>query len=233
MKIAVVIPTFNERGTIKSLIKKISSLNITGLEVIVVDDSSEDGTFEIVRALRKRFPVTLVVRPKKMGLGSALKDGLSLAKSHGATVAITMDSDLSHDPALIPHMIEKVEKGADLVIGSRRVQGGAIYGWGPWRTFMSRTAMEFSRRTLNIFAKDVTSGFRAYRRRVLETVDLSSVASSGYAFQEEILYKTQQAGFKIVEVPIAFYDRRHGKSKLGVRDIFEFFVTIIRLRFYA
>lgn len=233
MRVSVVIPTFNERETIKALIKRIFALQIPGVEIIVVDDSSADGTAEIVRALKKRFPVTLILRPRKLGLGSALKDGLALAKVRGAHLVITLDADLSHDPALIPKMIARVEEGADLVIGSRRIAGGAIYGWGPWRTLMSRTAMEFSRQLLKISAKDVTSGFRAYRRRVLETVAFEQVASTGYAFQEEMLYRVERAGLRVVEIPIVFHDRQHGKSKLGMRDIVEFFITILRLRFYA
>lgn len=230
MRTSVVIPTYNERGTIKELVGKIFALQIPELEVIVVDDSSEDGTIEVVRALRKRLPITLVLRPKKLGLGSALRDGLALARNHGAAVAITMDGDLSHDPALIPNMREAIARGADLVIGSRRIEGGAIVGWGPTRAFMSRAAMELARGVLGLHAKDVTSGFRAYRRRVLETVDLTRLASTGYAFQEEMLYRAERAGFKIVEIPIVFHDRRHGKSKLGTKDILEFFITVMRLR---
>lgn len=233
MHIAVVIPTFNERDSIKTLIKRIFALGLPGLEVIVIDDSSADGTLEVVRALRKRYPITLILRPRKLGLGGALRDGLALARNRGTAIAITMDADLSHDPALIPRMVDEINKGADLVVGSRRVEGGSIVGWGPRRTLMSRSAMEFSRRMLGICARDVTSGFRAYRRRVLETLDLSGVASTGYAFQEEMLYRAQRAGFKIVEIPIIFYDRRQGKSKLGLRDIVEFFITILRLRIYA
>lgn len=233
MRISVVIPTFNERGTIKALLTQIFKLGIAGLEVIVVDDSSRDGTIEVVRALRKRFPITLVLRPKKLGLGSALRDGLTLARSHGTAVAITMDADLSHDPAVIPEMIKRITEDADLVVGSRRTPGGAIVGWGGARTFMSRAAMEFSRAILEIKARDVTSGFRAYRRRVLETVNLTRLQSTGYAFQEEMIYRAERAGFKIVEIPIVFHDRRHGRSKLGLRDIVEFFITVLRLRFYA
>lgn len=236
MRISVVIPTFNERGTIKGLLLQIFKLGIAGLEVIVVDDSSRDGTIEVVRALRKRFPITLVLRPKKLGLGSALRDGLTLARNHGAAVAITMDADLSHNPALIPGMIALISPlsgEADLVVGSRRIKGGAIVGWGSARTFMSRAAMEFSRAILGIKTRDVTSGLRAYRRRTLETINLARLKSTGYAFQEEMLYRTQRAGFKIVEIPIVFHDRQHGHSKLGLRDILEFFVTVLRLRFYA
>ena len=231
MRVSIVIPTLNERENIKTLVKRIFALGISNLEVIVVDDSSSDGTIAVLRALRKRFPVTLILRPKKLGLGSALKDGLGLARTHGAAVALTMDADFSHEPERIPEMLRHIENGADLVVGSRRVPGGAIKGWGLTRTVMSRVAMELARRALGIKTRDVTSGFRAYRRRVLETVDLKHISSTGYAFQEEMLYKTQRAGFIITEIPITFHDRTRGKSKLGLRDIIEFFVTVIKLKF--
>lgn len=230
MHTAVVIPTFNERDSIKGLVHQIFALKIAELEIIVVDDSSTDGTFELLRALKKRFCVTIISRPRKMGLGSALKDGLSLALNHGAKYIVTMDGDGSHLPKSILALLKELDQGAEVVIGSRRVSGGAIYGWGWVRLLMSRGAMEISRRVLGIAARDVTSGFRAYRRQVVETIDLSHMASTGYAFQEEMLYQAQRAKFKIVEVPIIFEDRRHGKSKLGIKDIIEFFITVARLK---
>lgn len=231
MRVSIVIPTLNERENIKVLVKQIFALNISGLEIIVVDDASRDGTLEVLRVLRKRFPVTLILRPKKLGLGSALKDGLTLAQTHGAAVALTMDADFSHDPAVILKMLAQITQGADVVVGSRRIPGGVIQGWGLGRLIMSRGAMEIARRVLGIKTRDVTSGFRAYRRRVLEMINFDQVASTGYAFQEEMLYRAERAGLKVVEVPIVFQDRRKGRSKLGIKDIIEFFITVIRLRF--
>ena len=243
MRVSIIIPTLNERDNIKNLVKRIFALNLPHLEIIMVDDSSRDGTVEITRALKKRFPITFILRPKKMGLGSALRDGLALARSRGADIAITMDAGGSHDPARIPEMILLISPlggGApppsgetDLVIGSRRIAGGRIVGWGPARTLMSRAAMEIARRVLGIRARDVTSGFRAYRQRVLDAIDLKTLRSTGYAFQEEMLYRAERAGFRIVELPITFVDRRHGKSKLGIRDIVEFFITVARLKLHA
>ncbi|MBI4135880.1 polyprenol monophosphomannose synthase [Candidatus Uhrbacteria bacterium] len=233
MRTAVVIPTFNERDSIKGLVHQIFALGISELEIIVVDDSSTDGTFELLRILKKRFRVTIISRPRKMGLGSALKDGLSLALNHGAARVITMDGDGSHSPDSLPNLLAELDKGAGVAIGSRRVSGGAIYGWGWLRILMSRGAMEVSRRVLKISARDVTSGLRAYRRKVLEMIDLTRVASTGYAFQEEMLFRAERAGFGIVELPITFVDRRHGKSKLGIRDIVEFFITVARLKLHA
>lgn len=234
MKISIVIPTYNERDNIKELIGQIFTIHDprSTIQVIVVDDSSDDGTIDAVRSLRKHFPITFILRPKKLGLGSALKDGLSLAMSHSADLAITMDADLSHNPDCILKMFDEVvKKQADVVVGSRRVQGGSIQGWGLVRLFMSRSAMEFARQILRIKTKDVTSGFRAYRRQVLESIDLTKLKSTGYAFQEEMLYRAEQKGFRVVEIPIQFTDRRQGKSKLGIRDIVEFFITVIYLRF--
>lgn len=231
MRTSIVIPTYNERENIKELLKQIFLLNIPELEVIIVDDSSPDGTAEIVCALKKRYPIRLISRPKKLGLGSALKRGLSLAKDREAAVVITMDADFSHSPKTIPELLDKIEQGADMVVGSRRIDNGKIQGWGPLRLFMSRLAMETARRILGIRTRDVTSGFRAYNRRVLDLVDIHKLASTGYAFQEEILYRAEQAGLKVVETPIQFIDRKAGKSKLGWRDIIEFFVAVIHLKF--
>ncbi|MDO8505347.1 MAG: polyprenol monophosphomannose synthase [bacterium] len=228
--VAVVIPTYNEAGTIEELARRIFGLKIFGMEVLVIDDSSSDGTIEKLRKLQKQFPITMVIRPKKLGLGSALTDGITLAKERGADAIVTLDGDLSHNPDCIPEMLKKISGGADLVVGSRRIKGGEIVGWGIWRTMMSRGAMEFSRRMLGISARDVTSGFRAYSRKVIDTIMLGRVSSTGYAFQEEMLYQAQKSGFRIEEIPIVFHDRKHGKSKLGVKDILEFFFTVIRLR---
>lgn len=230
MKVVVVIPTYNEAGTIEELTRRIFALGIAGLDILVVDDSSRDGTIEILRKLQAQFPITVIIRPKKSGLGSALKDGIALAKEHGAEAVITMDADLSHEPKHIPEMLKKISTGVDLMVGSRRIKGGEIIGWGARRMMMSRGAMEFSRRILGITAHDVTSGFRAYSRKVVDAIALDKVSSTGYAFQEEMLYRTQQGGFCIEEIPIVFHDRKHGKSKLGIKDIVEFFVTVMRLK---
>lgn len=230
MKTIIVIPTYNEIENIEKLISKIFALSIPRLEILVVDDNSPDGTAKKVAELATKYPLHLIKRAGKMGLGSAYITGFKKALSLGADLIFEMDADFSHDPDDIPRMITVVNN-ADLVIGSRKITGGKIIGWGFTRKFISNGAMWFSRILLNLKTKDVTAGFRCFRRHVLEVLDLSSIHSNGYAFQEELLYKTQKQGFTIVEIPVTFVDRQEGKSKLSKKDIIEFFLIIIKLKF--
>ncbi|TAN33036.1 polyprenol monophosphomannose synthase [Patescibacteria group bacterium] len=230
MKIVIVIPTYNERKNISKLTEKIFALRIDGLEMIVVDDGSPDGTGDKVKKLGERFPVTLLAREKKRGLGSAYLAGFKKALEMGADFIFEMDADLSHDPDDVPRLLEPCLDGADLAIGSRRVAGGKIIGWGWARKFMSAGAMRLSRLILQLKNKDVTSGFRCWRREALLRIDLDKIKSNGYAFQEEILWRAQQAGLKIAEVPVIFVDREEGKSKLGWREVLEFFKVMLSLR---
>ena len=164
-----------------------------------------------------------------MGLGSAYIAGFQKALSLNADLIFEMDADFSHDPDDIPRMIEATNK-ADLAIGSRKIKGGKIIGWGWTRKLMSNGAMFFSRKLLGLQVKDVTAGFRCFKRQVLETLDLPSIHSNGYAFQEELLYLTQKNNFNIVEIPVTFVDRQEGKSKLSKKDIIEFFLIMIKLK---
>ena len=230
MNTIIVIPTYNEEENISRLIKRIFSLGVKDLKIIVVDDNSPDGTAEEVKQLENIFPVYLIGRKGKLGIGSAYIAGFKKALELGADFIFEMDADFSHDPEDIPRILEAMG-GADMVIGSRKVRGGKVVGWGLRRKFMSNGAMWFSRLLLGLKVKDVTAGFRCFRRRVLESLDLDKIRSNGYAFQEELLYRIQKAGFKIVEIPVTFVDRREGVSKLGFRDIIEFFIVIFKLRF--
>lgn len=230
MKTIIVIPTFNEAQNIAKLVTKIFNLIIPKLEVLIVDDKSPDGTAEIVKRLQKQFPIHLIERPGKLGLGSAYIEGFKKALELGADHILEMDADLSHDPEDIPRILEAI-KNSDLAIGSRKISGGKIIGWGWIRKFMSNGAMWFSRLILGLTVKDVTAGFRCYRRQVLETIELDKIKSNGYAFQEEMLHRTQKAGFKITEIPVIFIDRQEGKSKLSKKDIIEFFITILKLKY--
>ena len=166
-----------------------------------------------------------------MGLGSAYITGFTRAIELGAEYIFEMDADLSHDPDDIGKLLSACQNGADLTIGSRKIPGGKIEGWNWRRKLMSNGAMWFSRLILGLEAKDVTAGFRCFKKNTLEKIELDGIKSNGYAFQEELLYRTQKSGFKIVEVPVVFRDRTKGKSKLNRKDIIEFFLVMLKLKF--
>lgn len=230
MKTIIVIPTYNEAQNIKPLLRSLFDLPVKNLEVIVVDDNSPDGTANIVKKVKKHHPVHLIKRQGKLGIGSAYITGFKRALEYNADLIFEMDADFSHDPEDVPRMIARSQEGHDLVIGSRKIDGGGIVGWGFVRKFMSTGAMVFARSVLGLKAKDVTAGFRCYKKEVLDTIDLDDIKSNGYAFQEEMLYRTQKNGFSISEVPVIFKDRERGKSKLSKKDIIEFFIVMIKLR---
>lgn len=225
--IAIVIPTYNEAENISVLLFGIRQAVGSETKIIVVDDASHDGTADKARAADA--DVMVISRAGKLGLGSAYREGFAAAIARGAEVVVQMDADLSHDPKHLIDMLASAEDN-DLVIGSRYVDGGAISGWSMWRHFCSRSAMAFARALLGLTTRDVTSGYRVWRGAMLKSVLDAGAQSNGYAFQEEMLYRAQRAGAKIVEVPIVFIDRQHGRSKLHIRDIIEFFFTMIRLR---
>lgn len=227
MKPIVVIPTYNEQANIARLIRAIFSLGIANLSVVVVDDNSPDGTADTVQVLSEEYPITLIRREGKLGLGSAYVAGFTKAMELEATHIFEMDADFSHDPNDLPRLLEV---DADLVIGSRKIAGGRIVGWGMWRLFMSHGAMIFSRLLLGLKTKDVTAGFRCFTREALEAIDFRSVKTNGYAFQEELVYRAEKRKLRVVEIPVTFVDREHGKSKLSKKDIVEFFVVMIALR---
>lgn len=229
MKTIIVIPTYNERENITRLIPALFDLKIPELEVIVVDDNSPDETADIAKGFKDTFPVYVISRQRKLGLGTAYLDGFKKALAIGGNIIFEMDADFSHDPADVPKLIAALDT-ADVAIGSRRVAGGKIIGWGIKRHVTSFMAMILARLLLRFRTKDVTSGFRAYRRQVLETVLERDISSNGYAFQEEILYRIEKKGFIITEVPVSFTDRTVGKSKLSAGDIWEFFKVMWRLR---
>jgi dolichol-phosphate mannosyltransferase len=231
MRTIIVIPTYNEKENIENLINDIFSLKIPDLKIIVVDDNSPDGTAMTIFNAQQIYPqLYLIKRPKKQGLGSAYVAGFKKALALGAELIIEMDADYSHNPQDIPRLTKECENGFQLVIGSRKIPGGRIVGWNWWRKLTSAGAMFFSRLILGIKTKDVTAGFRCYRREALEKINLENIKSNGYAFQEELLYLTQKNQCKIKEIPVIFNDRRLGFSKLSTKDIIEFFLVIIKLR---
>ncbi len=225
--ISIVIPTYNERENIKKLIPEISR-SVKNAEIIVVDDNSPDGTANEVKKLSKRFNVRLLSRKKKFGLGSAYKKGF---KSARGSVVFEMDADFSHDPKYLKNFLKKIDEGYDVVIGSRYVKGGRVVGWGLYRNAVSRTANFLSHVLFRIPAHDLTSGYRAYNKKFLKKINLSSIKSDGYAFQLEILHRLFKRGAKISETPIVFVNRKIGKSKLGKGEIFKMISTMLRLLF--
>jgi len=232
MKTVIVIPTYNEKQNIARLIPIIFNTVKENLEIIVVDDNSPDNTSQIVIDWQTIYPdsIHLIKREKKLGLGSAYIAGFKKALEIGAGLIMEMDADFSHNPKDIPKLIDACREDADLSIGSRKIPDGKIEGWGWYRKLMSNGAMFLARLILNLKTRDVTSGFRCYKRKVLENIGIEKITSNGYAFQEELVYRTEKAGFVIKEIPVTFVDRKIGKSKLSTKDILEFFITIVRLK---
>jgi len=234
MKTIIIIPTYNEADNIKRLIIEIFNLDIPDLQIIVIDDNSPDKTADVVEKIKESMgwntKIFLIKRNKKLGIGSAYIAGFKKALALNADYIFEMDADLSHNPQDIPLMLAKIADN-DLVIGSRKIKGGKIIGWNLKRKLMSNGAMFVSRLLLRLKPKDVTAGFRCYKKEVLQKIDLEKIKSNGYAFQEEMLYRTQKLGFKICEVPVIFRDRKFGQSKLSKKDILEFFLIIFKLRF--
>ncbi|MEY4722776.1 MAG: hypothetical protein RLZZ324_289 [Candidatus Parcubacteria bacterium] len=243
MKAVIVIPTYNERENLEPLVRGVFSRFPVGgaqpatqadnaVRAIVVDDASPDGTGAIADRLAAEFPdrLSIIHRQAKSGLGSAYQDGFRAALAGGATHVCSMDADGSHDAAALSAMLRAAGEGAAVVIGSRRVQGGAITGWGPHRHMMSAGAAWFARVMLGLRTHDVTSGFRCYSRAATEALLAARIHSDGYAFQEETLFHCERLGFSVRELPITFRDRTLGASKLSWKEIPAFFRTIIRLR---
>lgn len=229
MKTCILLPTYNERENLPRVARAIARLSLPNVEMCVIDDASPDGTGDLADELSQIFPLRVIHRSGKLGLGTAYRAGFAYALAGGADVVVTMDVDLSHDPDDLPKILEAATR-ADIVIGSRRVPGGMIVGWGIGRRCASGGATILARALLGLRSHDVTSGYRCYSRKALETIPFATIPSSGYAFLEEILYCCERAGLRVVEVPICFVDRQAGKSKLGTREILNFFLTIARLR---
>ena len=231
MKIAVIIPTYNERQNVGLLIDKILSLGIKNLSIIVVDDNSPDGTGKLVdKIAEKKNEVMVIHRPRKLGLGSAYKAGFQKALRLSNQVLITMDADFSHNPDVIPRMLTKI-KNFDVVIGSRYVKGGKIHGFNVWRHILSGGAQALVKPILGICVRDSTSGFRAYKAEVLKKIRYKNIKSEGYSFLIEVIFLSQQKSFKFVEVPIVYKLRAKGKSKLSQWEIYKAVLTVLRLCF--
>jgi len=232
MKIAIVLPTYNEQAAVSSLIPEIFGVcgkNRIDCTVIVVDDNSPDGTAETVKELQGKYKIVLISRPKKMGLGTAYIAGFKKALEIGTDLVFSMDADFSHQPRSIPDFVE-ASRDFDVVLGSRYVSGGGTSMCG-YRLVLSRGANFIASTLLGFKAKDITTGYRCYNAKVLKTIDLDSIKTSGYSFLEEILFVcNKQKGFSIGETPIFFDTRRSGESKLGRKEIIKFFLNMLRLK---
>lgn len=227
----VIIPTYNEKDNIVPLVTKLLAL-IDGLEVLIVDDNSPDGTGELVRELsRKNQRVHSLHRPGKMGLGSAYVEGFKMALSMGQWEAIcTMDADLSHNPEHLPSILEAAGS-SDVVVGSRYLRGISVVNWSLSRIALSYSANTYARLVTRLPVRDCTSGFCCFNRKVIEAIDLNSLRSEGYAFLVELKYRAWDKGFTITEVPIIFHERSTGKSKISKRIILEALFLVWKLRF--
>jgi len=227
MKSLVVLPTYNEAATVAEVLRRIRASAPPGVDVLVVDDASPDGTAGIARALADELGgIDVLSRPGKSGLGSAYREGFKLGLAQGYEALVEMDADLSHDPSVLGDLLSEIDGGADLVIGTRYMPGGRIPDW-PWhRRAISRAGNLYARRLLGLAARDATSGYRAYHRRALERINLTAVRADGYGFQIEMAYKVARAGGILAEVPIEFRDRTLGRSKMSSRIVVEALVLV-------
>ena len=231
----LILPTFNEAENIEAIVRAadavLAGASPEGHRILVVDDSSPDGTGALADLLAEELAaVTVLHRTEREGLGPAYLAGFAHALAAGATHVIEMDSDFSHDPADLARLLTATREGADLALGSRYVEGGGLSDWGLLRQFVSRGGSWYARVVLGLGIRDLTGGFKCFRREVLEAIDLPTVRSQGYAFQVELTYRAVLAGFRVVEVPIVFRDRRLGHSKMSWRIAAEAMVLVPQLR---
>jgi dolichol-phosphate mannosyltransferase len=229
VRVTVCLPTYNERENLEPMVR---ALTEQGVSVLVIDDNSPDGTGELADRLAAELEhVEVLHRETKEGLGPAYLAGFRHALAGGAELILEMDADFSHDPKDVPRLIQSAGE-ADIVLGSRYVEGGSIRNWGPLRRFVSAGGSGYARRVLGVRVHDLTGGFKCFRREVLETIDLEAITARGYAFQIETTYRALRAGLRVVEVPITFVDRERGGSKMSRRIVLEAIwrVPMLRLR---
>jgi len=230
VRAVVCMPTYNERENLEAMLRALAE---KGVAVLVIDDNSPDGTGELADRLAAELDhVRVLHRERKEGLGPAYIAGFRRALAEGADLVLEMDADFSHDPGDVPRLVAAASD-ADLVIGSRYVDGGAVADWGAVRRFISAGGSLYARVLLQVGVRDMTAGFKCYRREVLETIDLDAVAARGYAFQIETTYRTLRAGFRVAEVPITFADRERGGSKMSRSIVLEAIWKVPALRLRA
>jgi dolichol-phosphate mannosyltransferase len=222
----VVLPTYDEAANIDEVIRRIRKELPDG-HILVVDDNSPDGTADLAEAVGAEVGhVTVLRRPSKDGLGTAYLDGFELGLERGFDLLVEMDSDLSHDPAALPALVSAAVHGADVAIGSRYVAGGSMPDWSWRRAFFSRWANRYAALVLGLAVNDSTSGYRAYRADALRRIDRKRVRADGYGFQIEMTYRLIRQGGRVVEIPVAFLDRREGQSKMSLPIVLEALVLV-------
>jgi dolichol-phosphate mannosyltransferase len=226
----VCLPTYNERENLEPMLRALAG---KGVRVLVIDDNSPDGTGGLADRLADELDfVGVLHRERKEGLGPAYLAGFRRALADGAELVLEMDCDFSHDPNDVPRLIAAAQD-ADLVLGSRYVAGGAVGNWGFVRRLVSAGGSWYARVLLGARVRDLTGGFKCYRRRVLETIDLDAIESKGYAFQIETTYRALRAGFRVAEIPIRFVDREAGGSKMSKAIVLEAIWKVPALRLAA
>jgi dolichol-phosphate mannosyltransferase len=236
VRLVVCVPTYDERENLEPMVLALGAvLDAHGLDgrMLVIDDASPDGTGQLAERLAGDVGFLDVLhRERKEGLGPAYVAGFERALAAGAELVATIDSDFSHDPNDLPRLVEATSR-ADIALGSRYVPGGGTENWGVLRRFVSRGGSTYARAVLGIHVRDTTSGFRVYRREVLEAIRPARIESRGYAFQIEIVYRALRAGFTVAEIPIRFTDRTEGGSKMGPGIVLEAVVRVPALRIAA
>ena len=230
MKIFVMIPTYNEKENIRYLIERILALKIKNLHIVVADDNSPDGTWKIVEGIsKKKNNVHLLLRKKNKGRGAAGRDGFIYCLGHGADIVVEMDADLSHDPKYIPIMLKEI-KNYDIIVGSRRVKKGKDIGRSSIRKLITMFANLYIRIMLEIKVKDCNSGFRCFKRGILEKVNLGKLESKGPSIVQEVLFKAHLKKARIKEIPIVFVNRKKGISKLGLKQLAFGYFMVLKLK---
>ncbi len=230
MESVVIVPTYNEKDNIATVIDKLTALNLD-LHILVIDDNSPDGTGDIVKNLQKKNEhIFIIERSGKLGLGTAYVRGFHWALERGYKYILEMDADLSHNPDDVPRLIKTCKNGADLTIGSRYSEGVNVVNWPIKRLLLSYGANKYTRIVTRMPVKDTTAGFKCFHRDVLEAIDLSKVKSSGYSFQIEMNFRAWKKGFKITEVPIIFIERSEGHSKMSKSIVYEAVFMVWKLK---
>ncbi len=230
LKALIILPTYNEIANLRPLVKEILARG--PYDILVVDDNSPDGTGQLADQLAEKHKnrVFVLHRAIKEGLGRAYDAGFRWGLARGYDVLFEMDADFSHNPAHLSQFIREIERGADLVLGSRNIRGGGTRNWSLLRQVISKGGSVYAQVILISPYRDLTSGFKAFRREVLETLDLDKIGSNGYSFQIEVTHRAHQMGFKIVETPIIFHDRKVGTSKMNSKIVLEAMAIVWKIR---